>query len=37
MTMNWTDSIDVYGEIGARALEQALAEREWQAYVEGEA
>ncbi len=23
--MNWTDSIDVYGEIGARALEQAEA------------
>ncbi len=30
--MNWTDSIDVYGEIGARALEHAEAMRlieEW--------
>ncbi len=34
--MSWTDEIDMYGELGARAMEQALAEREWQAYVEGE-
>ncbi len=23
--MNWTESIDVYGELGARAIEQAEA------------
>lgn len=33
--MNWTDSIDVYGELGARALEQVWANAVWREYVEG--
>ncbi len=35
--MNWTDAIDLYGEIGARAIEQAEAHDEWAAWVEADA
>ncbi len=32
MTMDWVESVEIYGELGARALEQAEAMRaieEW--------
>lgn len=33
--MDWIDYIEVYGEIGARAMEQAEARQEWERWIEG--
>jgi hypothetical protein len=34
MQADWVESIEMFGEIGARALEQARADAEWQGWIE---
>lgn len=33
--MDFIDAVEVYGEIGARAMEQIEADQAWQQWIEG--
>jgi hypothetical protein len=33
-TTDWVESIEIFGEWGARAMEQARADEEWREWVE---